>query len=211
MLAIVSLNAGLCLNAPSHALRPGTLRSGTHRASQILLSEADDSLYASLNARIAVSEGTAGGAPPPLGVDDVGADKMGPDEVLDYVMKSLVHDPVDGCKAFMSFSAKESDGRPIDSFGQLRAGAFTSPEAFRDWLAGQKFYATLARLEEFKPMGPYQMSDMSRNAEQKFIVRRPGGNWEDLTIKMRLMEGEPWGKRWIITSLYKHHGPENIA
>ena len=63
-------------------------------------------------------------------------------------------------------------------------------------------------------MGPVQMSDMSRNAEQKFLVRRPGANWEDLTVKLRLMEGDgaqPWVKRWVITSLYKHHGPENIA
>ena len=74
--------------------------------------------------------------------------------------------------------------------------------------------STLTKLEEFKPMGPVQMSDMSRNAEQKFLVRRPGANWEDLTVKLRLMEGDgsqPWVKRWVITSLYKHHGPENIA
>ena len=140
---------------------------------------------------------------------------MGPDEVLTYVMKSLVHDPIEGCKACMSFSVKEDETwRPIDSFGQLRAGAFRSPEAFSEWLGGQKFYATLTKLEEFKPMGPVQMSDMSRNAEQKFLVRRPGANWEDLTVKLRLMEGDgsqPWVKRWVITSLYKHHGPENIA
>ena len=89
-----------------------------------------------------------------------------------------------------------------------------SIKQFSEWLGGQKFYATLTKLEEFKPMGPVQMSDMSRNAEQKFLVRRPGANWEDLTVKLRLMEGDgsqPWVKRWVITSLYKHHGPENIA
>ena len=33
-------------------------------------------------------------------------------------------------------------------------------------------------------------------------------------MKLRLMEGDgsqPWVKQWVITSLYKHHGPENIA
>jgi hypothetical protein len=213
----------LCIGfSNSFAARPGAgcAASRSHaiaRTSSLSLSAADDSLYASLRSRLAVSEGAAdaGGAPAPLGVDDVGAEKMGPDEVLTYVMKSLVHDPIEGCKACMSFSVKEDETwRPIDSFGQLRAGAFRSPEAFSEWLGGQKFYATLTKLEEFKPMGPVQMSDMSRNAEQKFLVRRPGANWEDLTVKLRLMEGDgsqPWVKRWVITSLYKHHGPENIA
>jgi hypothetical protein len=74
----------------------------------------DEDLFAALRKR------TEGGddAPPPLGPDDVGADQMGPSEVVEYCMKSLKADPDGGCRALMSFAVKFDDGEPVDRLGQ---------------------------------------------------------------------------------------------
>ena len=74
-----------------------------------------------------------------------------------------------------------------------------------DWLASHKRYSTLTRLDEYKPMGTPDMSDMSRKAAQKLLVRRDGANWEDFFINLQLVEVEKpmAAKRWVITSVYK--------
>ena len=47
---------------------------------------------------------------------------------------------------------------------------------------------------------------MSRKAAQKLLVRRDGGNWEDLFVNLQLAStrvGEQERKRWLVTSIYK--------
>merc|ERR1712060_140252 len=108
------------------------------------------------------------------------------------------------CKALLGFSLKALDAE--DSLGQVQPGSFSDPAAMCDFLANQKRYRTLMMLEEYKVMGPPNMSNMSRGAEQKLLVRRDGANWEEFFITMQLIETELAGvatKRWVISSIYK--------
>lgn len=177
----------------------------------------DDDLFASLRARVSQSE-AKDGPPPPLGPDEVGADSMGPQDVVDYIMKSLKAQAADGCstdgcKAMLAFCIKCED-KPEDFVGQLQPGYFADPQGFIDYLAAQPRYRTLTALDEYKVMGTPDFSDMSRKAVQKLLVRRDGANWEDLHINMQMVEvegrkgadelpGKP--RRWLVTSIYKQN------
>merc|ERR1719305_438460 len=133
--------------------------------------------------------------PPPKGPDEVAADMMGPSEVVDYCMKSLLAQATaaaegcstDGCRTMLAFALKVAD-KVEDFVGQLQPGFFSDPQAFTDYIAAQPRYNTLTRLEEFKCMGSPDFSDMSRKAVQKVLVRRAGANWEDMMINMRIVD-----------------------
>ena len=214
----------------------------------------DDELFASLRARVSVADSKTA-MPPPLGPDEVGADCMGPTDVIEYCMKSLRAQAADGCstdgcRAFLAFAVRMTD-KAEDFVGQLQPGFFTGahafapfyfmhsstltsllpslslylradPQAFTDYMAAQPRYRTLAQLDEYKCMGTPDFSDMSRKAVQKLLVRKDGGNWEDLHINMAMVEVAPKGdvpdqagntkpgpgakRRWLITSIYKQNG-----
>ena len=103
------LALGLC-TATAHALAVGTVGGGipllrcTAPALSVVMSS-DEALWASLKARIAVSEDESA-APPPLGIDDVGADCMGPADVVEHVMRSMKADADAGATSLMSFAVK---------------------------------------------------------------------------------------------------------
>ena len=184
-----------CSLLPSSALLPVvSLRRGGSRQrapSPVCLDDSD--LMASLKARMATTEA------PPLGIDDVGAESMGPDDVISYVMAALGKNDF---KTLLAFSVKDEDGKYEDMLGQLLPGAFGDPEAFRDFLAGHDRYSTLTRLDEWKKMGAPDFKNMGKNGAQKLLVRRDGANWEDFFINFALVEA-PTGMRWLITSIYK--------
>ena len=101
----VFLALALCTTA--HALAVGAiplLRCTAAPALCVSMSS-DEALWASLKARIAVSEDESA-APPPLGIDDVGADCMGPSDVVEYVMRSMKADADAGATSLMSFAVK---------------------------------------------------------------------------------------------------------
>jgi len=165
----------------------------------------DDDLMASLRARMN-KEG--GGAPAPLGPDEVGADQMAAQDVVDYVMRSLAAgdepEPNNGLRVLMGFSIAHEDGLQEDTLGQVQPGCFSSPEALRSFLAAGR-YEPLCDLEEWKPMGGPDLSNMSRNAAQKLLVRRAGGNWKDFFINLSLGQavvGERTVPRWLVTNIY---------
>ena len=172
------------------------------------MSVSDEDLFASLRARMDKSEGQAG-APPPLGPDEVGADMMGPNDVVDYLMRSLVHNedpaPDNGFKTLMGFSVAHDDGLKEDTLGQVQPGCFQSPEALRTFLLENERYDSLGGLEEWKTMGNPEMSMMSKNAAQKLLVRKDGSNWKSMFINMKLGEatvGEKTVPRWLVVSIY---------
>ena len=197
---------------------------GAARAARAVMIS-DDELFASLKQRLSQSqEKTRDGAPPPLGPDDVGADSMGPTDVVEYIMQSLVALQSAGqgeaCKVLMSFAVKVREGKAEDFVGQLQPGYFSDPQTLENYLSSQPRYETLTRMEEYKCMGTPDFSEMSRKAVQKLLVRRPGKNWEDLMINMQLVEvdasgatppatagGPPKSRRWLITSIYKQGTP----
>lgn len=170
----------------------------------------DDELMGSLRARMN-KEPDSKGAPPPLGPDEVGADMMGPADVIDYVMKSIQakDEPEldNGMRVLMGFSVAHEDGLQEDKLGQVQPGCFSSPAALDGFLnnhAGSR-YSSLCELAEWKPMGPPTDSNMARNAAQKLIVRKDGGNWMTLYINMARSEAtvnENAVPRWLITSIY---------
>ena len=191
----------------------------TRAAAATMVLPSDDDLFASLRARMAASEEKS--MPPPLGPDEVGAECMGPQDVVDYCMKSMLAQAegcsTDGCRAMLAFAQKCED-KPEDFVGQLQPGYFNDPQAFTDYLAAQPRYATLTQLDEFKCMGTPDFSDMSRRAAQKILVKNAGANWEDLMVNMQMVEVETPAvdeegqattkkKRWLITSIYKQGEP----
>jgi hypothetical protein len=128
--------------------------------------------------------------PPPKGPDEVGADLMGPADVVEYVMSSMAAAASErqfdiGAKVLLSFavSRKDDDDKPEDFVGQLQPGHFAEPAQLTSYLAAEPRYETLTMLDEWKCMGVPETSDMSRKAVQKLLVRRDGKNWEDLFIK----------------------------
>ena len=93
----------------------------------------DDELFASLRARVSVADSKTA-MPPPLGPDEVGADCMGPTDVIEYCMKSLRAQAADGCstdgcRAFLAFAVRMTD-KAEDFVGQLQPGFFTGAHAF---------------------------------------------------------------------------------
>ena len=96
-------------------------------------------------------------APAPLGPDEVGAECMGPSDVVEYCMKSLLAQAMDGCstdgcRTMLSFAVK-ADDKAEDFVGQLQPGYFSDPRAFMNYIAAQPRYETLTRLDEYKCMG----------------------------------------------------------
>jgi len=86
----------------------------------------DADLFASLRARVEKSESKSG-MPPPLGPDEVGAESMGPTDVVEYCMKSLLAHVADGttkdgCRVLMAFAVKVTDGKAEDFVGQVQPG-----------------------------------------------------------------------------------------
>ena len=87
------------------------------------------------------------------------------------------------------------------------------PKSLEDYLASHPRYETLTKLEEWKPMGPPDMSDMSRKAAQKLLVRRDGATSASCMFTKKSSQlAPPEGsdasvalptKRWLITSIYK--------
>ena len=172
----------------------------------------DADLFASLRKRTETA--TEEEAPAPLGPDEVGADQMGPSDVVSYCLRAIKagsEEDFDGLKALMSFAVKHDDGRLEDLTGQVQPGSFGTPAELFAYLKQHPRYQTLAQLSEWKPMGSPDTSNMSRNAVQKLLVRREGANWEDLFINMQLAEikgtGDMPTRRWLITSIYKQGTP----
>jgi type II secretory pathway pseudopilin PulG len=117
-----------------------------------------------------------------------------------------------GLKALMAFAAKLGGDKAEDHVGQVQPGYFSEPSALADYLAANPRYQTLLKLSEWKPMGPPDLSNLSRSAVQKVLVRREGSNWEDLFVNMQLAEikgdqGELSTRRWLITTIYKQGTP----
>ena len=143
-------------------------------------------LFASLRARM--DDPAKQGMPPPKGPDEVGADAMGPADVVDYVMSSMAaaarENQFDsGAKVLLSFAVSCKDGKAEDFVGQLQPGHFEHPGQLTSYLAAEPRCETLTMLDEWKCMGAPETSDMSRKAVQKLLVRRDGKNWEDFFIK----------------------------
>ena len=170
----------------------------------------DDDLMASLRARLSTQEsGEKGGAPVPLGPDEVGADSMGPMDVVDYIMRALVANDKpstnNGLRTLLGFSVAHDDGQQEDKLGQVQPGCFGSPEALETFFSSHNRYSSLSALDEFKPMGPPTTSNMSRNAVQKLLVRTDGANWKDLFVNLSLSKtqvGESEVPRWLVVSIY---------
>ena len=126
--------------------------------------------------------------PPPKGPDEVGADLMGPADVVEYVMSSMAAAASErqfdiGAKVLLSFAVSCKEDKPEDFVGQLQPGHFADPAQLTSYLAAEPRYETLTLLDEWKCMGIPETSDMSRKAVQKLLVRRDGKNWEDFFIK----------------------------
>ena len=176
------------------------------RAAKLLMTS-DEDLMASLKARMENQETSS--PPAPLGPDEVGADSMGPNDVVEYIMRSLAqHEDInEGCRVLMAFSIAHDDGQQVDSLGQLQPGCFGSPDQLSSWLASSPAgrYRPLTDVAEWKPMGQPDMSNMSRNAAQKLLVRMDGENWKDLFLNLILADaqvGDMVTKRWMITSMH---------
>ena len=193
MIALVA-TAALAFNPHAPALgRPAVRRAPAPRLA--------DDLAAEFARRVAADSEKK--TLPVLGVEDLGADVMGPIEVVDYVMKGLAGGPEVGLAAVLQFSLKV-DGPPEDELGQVRPGTFGDPAAFGEYLgsAGNGRYTIMNRLSEFKCMGVPDTSDMGRQAVQKLLIRSDEGNWKDLFLNMRLMKEFEPAPRWVITSIY---------
>jgi hypothetical protein len=141
---------------------------------------------------------------------------MGPQDVVSYIMQALTAEQDDawpGHKTLLSFAVKCED-KAEDVVGQLQPGFFDAPGALADYFRDNPRYATLNEMSEWKPMGPPQLSNMSRNAAAKMLIRREGANWEEFFMNMVLADMPAASgdaslppaiarKRWLITSIYK--------
>ena len=196
MLALLSASAAgytLTVAPPLPAARTRAVR----------MSFDDESLMASLRARMATAEtDTAAGGEllPVLSIEDMGADAMGPRDVLEYAMKAFAIDCDEGCRVLMGCAPK--GGEKEDSLGQVQPGAFADPRSLADFFGGHERYKMLLSVSEWKCMD-LTMSNLSRNVASKLLIRRDGANWEDLFVNMQLVDTEVVGKRWLITSVYK--------
>jgi len=204
MLVVLLAVDGLICGPRNLAYGP-TLHSPA-RARVTASAPSDDDLFASLRSRLSQTEDSAA-LPVPLGPDEIGADAMGPSDVIDYCMRSLRADAQAGSKALLAFAAKEDQME--DHVGQLLPGFFSDASEFVTHLASQPRYETLTCLSEFKCMGTPDFSDMSKRAAQKLLVRRDGANWEEFFVNLQLTKVESEAEsalprmRWIIISIYK--------
>lgn len=171
------------------------------RAAVRLATPSDADLFASLRARL-----ISGDALRPLGPEEVSADMLGPSDVIQYVMDSLVQQRFD---VLLGFAAAVQGGGSVDFLGQLQPGAFPSPEALTAFMQKEHRYRTMLRISEWKPMGTCDLSNLSRNGQQKLLVRPETGNWEELYINLQIVPYMELGKRWIITSMHKAAGAES--
>jgi hypothetical protein len=200
-------------HAPAGYQRVSVMPTRCQQSRMMCSLPSDADLFAALRQRMAAQESDA--APAPLGPDDVGADQMGPADVVSYIMKSMKaaqEVPEQGLKALMAFAAKTGGDKAEDHVGQVQPGYFSEPSALAGYLAANPRYQTLLKLSEWKPMGPPDLSNLSRSAVQKVLVRREGSNWEDLFVNMQLAEikgdqGELSTRRWLITTIYKQGAP----
>ena len=191
------------------ALRIGTLAAAQQPRATALMAS-DDDLMASLRARMNKESNGNNAAPAPLGPDEVGADNLGPKDVVEYIMRSLAASDAgseDGLRALMGFSIVHDDGQQVDTLGQVQPGCFSSTDALRSFFAAAEMgrYEALGALDEWKLMGPPDMSNMSRNAAQKLLVRCDGSNWKDLFINLSLAKakvGDTVIPRWLVVSIY---------
>jgi hypothetical protein len=157
----------------------------------------DSDFFASLRARI--EQGASKEGIRPLGPDEVGADSLGPDEMVAFVMDALLQQRFD---ILLGFS-QVSDSGAIDFLGQLQPGGFTSAEGLTEFLRTDERYRTMLSLSEWKPMGPLGLSNLSRNGEQKLLIRPASGNWEDLYVRVAIIPYQVTSKRWVITAMHK--------
>ena len=192
---LVANAAALSARAPVHAIAPASRQA---IAPARALAPRMDELWDSLRSRIASTDGDG---PPVLGVEDIGADQMGPQDVVEHVLKSLKSDTDAGLTAFLQFSLS-TDGEPVDHLGQLQPGFFCKPDELGDYLGSSADgrYRIITTLGEYKCMGAPRSTDMSRGAEQKLLVRSEA-DWKELFVNLRLMPFEPV-PRWVITSIY---------
>lgn len=169
LLAAVAIGEALQLRGGDCMPRAAVQRAPSPRLTS------DDDLMASLRSRLQTDDKSV---LRPLGPDEVGADQMGPADVIDYVMRSIAQDPEAGLRVLLGFAVSDQDSSGcIDSLGQLQPGSFGSPAELREFLAADATgvgYETLTALEEWKAMGPPDMSNLSRSAAQKLLVRRDG-------------------------------------
>jgi hypothetical protein len=185
------------LGALRSALATPPRRSRYARAAVRLGLASDDDLFASLRARVDKSSEEKGLRP--LGPDEVGADCMGPTDVIDYVMNAMLQQR---WEILLGFAAAV-EGAPEDFLGQVQPGAFSSPEGLTAFLKKEERYRVLLEITEWKPMGTCDLSNLSREGSQKLLVRPESGNWEELYMKLVLVPHLEYSKRWIVTSIYK--------
>ncbi|KAG8464758.1 hypothetical protein KFE25_010126 [Diacronema lutheri] len=181
-------------------LRAGATRVTLLRARSVvrLATPSDEDLFASLRARL--SNGDDPKALQPLGPDEVSAVSLGPADLIKYVMDALVQKRFE---VLLGFAAAVEGGKTMDFVGQLQPGAFSSPEALISFMDKEARYRTMLRISEWKPMGQCVLSNLSRNGQQKLLVRPATGNWEELYLNIQLVPYLEASKRWIITSMHK--------
>ena len=134
-------------------------RAKAMRACAIRAQESDD-LMASLRARLNAQQSGVTG---PLGPDDVGADQMGPADVIEYCMTALkasaaadAVDDLNGWRVLLSFSLA-LEGKVEDALGQVQPGTFRDPQKLKDYLASQVRYESFLAISEYKYMGVPEM------------------------------------------------------
>uniref|UniRef100_A0A6U5MUD6 Uncharacterized protein n=1 Tax=Calcidiscus leptoporus TaxID=127549 RepID=A0A6U5MUD6_9EUKA len=199
--AVAVVHACVAALQPGSAMQALTPRGLTApRRCVASMQMGDDALMASLRARLS-SERQDAAELPVLGIEDLGADSMGPRDVVQHMMRAFVLDASKGCEVCMGFSPK--GGAQEDSLGQVQPGAFADPASLHSFFGGHDRYRTMLSISEWKCMGGPDMSDLSRRAAQKLLIRREGANWEDFFCNLQLIDTEVVGKRWLITSVYK--------
>ena len=100
MLALMLGTMTWTASGPPRALR---LSSAPLAARRIVMDEFMDSL------RSRISQTQSADTVPVLGVEDIGADQMGPADVVEHVMKSLRAGPEQGFTAMLQFSLSFDD------------------------------------------------------------------------------------------------------
>lgn len=184
--------------------RPSTrsfVRPLRPRAFARLATPSDEDLFASLRARIEAPAGDK--TLRPLGPDEVSAESLGPSDLIKYVMDALVQQRFE---VLLGFAAAVEGGQSVDFLGQLQPGAFSSPEALTAYMQKEDRYRTMLHIAEWKPMGICDLSNLSRNGQQKLLVKPEVGNWEELYINIQLVPYLESSKRWIITAMHKAAG-----
>lgn len=183
--------------ASRHALAHRRPQVRSTRAAVRCETPSDSDFFASLRSR--VERSASKGEIRPLGPDEVGADSLGPDDVIAFVMDALVQQRFD---VLLGFSQRADSGA-LDFLGQLQPGGFSSTEGLTEFMRKEERYRTLLEISEWKPMGPVGLSNLSRNGEQKLLIRPASGNWEDLYVRVAIIPHLVTSKRWVITAMHK--------